>query len=162
MPEHHALFGHLPIMQKRMKSFPKKCIASVSLSDIAKDFPNGVFYLDFAPFDKPTVIVTSANTASQVQKLTQLSKTDLVVTVMNRMCGGTNLFTMSGHVGKLWRNTFSKGFSVAYVQTLAPVIAREVQVFATIIGREAKRGEPVRLVEPVTRLTVDIIASIGM
>jgi hypothetical protein len=149
-------------MQKRMKNFPRNCVASATLGDIAKDFPNGVFYLDFAPFDKPTIIVTSANTATQVQKLTQLQKTDFVVAVMNRLCGGTNLFTMSGHVGKLWRNTFNKGFSVAYVHTLASVVAREVQVFATIIDREAKRGEPVRLVEPVTRLTVDVITSIGM
>jgi hypothetical protein len=162
MPEHHALLGHLPTMRKSMKKYPRNCVASVTLSDIAKDFPNGVFYLDFAPFDKPTIIVTSPNAATQVQKLTQLQKPDFVVTVFNRLCGGTNLFTMFGHVGKLWRNRFSKGFSIAYVHTLAPVIAREVQIFAAIIDGKAKRGEPLRLIEPVTRLTVDVIASIGM
>jgi cytochrome P450 len=121
-----------------------------------------VFYLDFAPFDKPTIIVTSPDVAAQVQKLTQLDKPDYVAGVVNTICGGQNLFTMSGQVGKLWRNTFNRGFSPAYMQTLAPMIAREVEIFANIIEKKAKSGEVMKLLEPVTKLAIDVITSIGL
>jgi cytochrome P450 len=162
MPEHHALLGHLPVVRNAMDTLPPNCAVDVAISNIAREFPNGVFYLDFAPFDKPNIIVTSPDVANQVQKFTQLSKPDYVAGVVNTICGGENLFTMSGQVGKLWRNTFNRGFSVAYMQTLAPVIAREVEVFANIIEKKAKSGEVVKLLEPVTKLAIDVITSIGL
>jgi cytochrome P450 len=69
---------------------------------------------------------------------------------------------MSGQVGKLWRNTFNRGFSPAYMQTLAPMIAREVEIFANIIEKKAKSGEVMKLLEPVTKLAIDVITSIGL
>ncbi|KAH7387005.1 aflN/ verA/ monooxygenase [Phaeosphaeria sp. MPI-PUGE-AT-0046c] len=162
MPEHHALLGHLPIVNDTINALPPNCAVDVAISNIAREFPTGVFYLDFAPFDKPNIIVTSPDVAAQVQKLTQLGKPDYVAGVVNTICGGRNLFTMSGQVGKLWRNTFNRGFSVAYMQTLAPMIAREVEVFAEIIEKKAKSGEIVKLLEPVTKLAVDVITSVGL
>jgi cytochrome P450 len=162
MPEHHALLGHLPIVREAMDALPQNCAVDVAISNIAREFPDGVFYLDFAPFDKPNIIVTSPDVAAQVQKLTQLSKPDYVAGVVNTICGGQNLFTMPGQVGKVWRNTFNRGFSVAYMQTLAPIIAREVEVFANIIAKKAKSGEVVKLLEPVTKLAIDVITSIGL
>ncbi|OAL02360.1 cytochrome P450 [Phaeosphaeriaceae sp. SRC1lsM3a] len=162
MPEHHALLGHLPVVNDAINALPPNCAVDVAMSNIAQDFPNGVFYLDFAPFDKPNIIVTSPDVAAQVQKLTQLGKPDYVAGVVDTICGGQNLFTMPGQVGKLWRNTFNRGFSVAYMQTLAPMIAREVEIFANIIEKKAKTGGVVKLLEPVTKLAIDVITSVGL
>ena len=162
MPKHDAVWGHLPIVNDAINALPPNCAVDVAISNIARDFPNGVFYLDFAPFDKPNIIVTSPEVASQVQTLTQLKKPDYVAGVLNTVCGGPNLATMTGHVGKLWRSTFERGFSVAYMQTLIPMIAREVEIFAKIVEKKAKSGEVVTLLEPATRLAIDVISRVGL
>lgn len=162
MPKHHALLGHLPIVHEAMSNLPDNCAVDVAMANISKKFPNGIFYLDFAPFDKPNIIVTSPDGASQIQKLTQLNKPDYVAGVVDTICGGRNLFTMSGQMGKLWRNIFHRGFSTAYMQTLAPVIARECEVLYKILDDQANSGKVVKVLEPVTKLAIDVIASIGL
>jgi len=162
MPSHSASFGHLQIMRDTMNSLPAGCAADIAIAAIAKNFQNGAFYLDFMPFDRPSIIVNSVEVAGQVQKLTELNKPDYVASVVDTICGGKNMFTMSGHSAKYWRSIFSRGFSVAYMQTLAPLIAEEVSIFQRIMTEHTKRAEVVMLQDSVTKLTIDIIASIGM
>src|SRR3954466_11989729 len=105
MPEFHPVFGHFIALRECMKMLPRNVTMHVMVRQIAKIFPNGIFYLNLWPFNKTLMIVANPIAAAQVEAAF-LDKPSAMTDTMEIINGGPSLMTMHGDVWKKWRGLF--------------------------------------------------------
>ncbi|PQE17232.1 afln vera monooxygenase protein [Rutstroemia sp. NJR-2017a BVV2] len=159
MPEFHPVFGHFIALRECMKVLPRNVTMHVMVRQIAKRFPNGIFYLNLWPFNKTLMIVANPVAAAQVETAF-LDKPSAMTDTMEIINGGPSLMTMHGDVWKKWRGLFNPGFASGYMTGLAPAIADEVAVLCHMLHEQAKKDEIFQLEEYTLRLTFDVISRV--
>ncbi|KAI9686368.1 MAG: hypothetical protein M1822_003713 [Bathelium mastoideum] len=162
MPKYNALTGHLLLLKERLSRLPADCTINTAFLDIAKDFPNGMFYFDLWPFSKPLLFVNTPSAAMQLQQIL-LDKPEEIDLAFQNLCGGPNLFTMPEKTWRPSRHTFNPGFSASYMLELVPQIATQTRVFCHALRKQAASGGGLMLLENLTlKLTVDVIMAVVM
>ncbi|KAI1418491.1 cytochrome P450 [Hypoxylon sp. FL1857] len=161
MPTYHAIFGHFPAMKQYRQILPRNTTVHVVISQLAKQFQNGIFYLNLWPFSRTIVVVTNPFLASQVEAAF-LDKPVSTCTIMDTINGGPSLMSMRGNKWKKWRGIFNPGFAAGYIIGLAPAIADEVVVFCKLLQDLSRKGEMFELEEYTLRLTFDVITRVTL
>ncbi|RYP91331.1 hypothetical protein DL770_002565 [Monosporascus sp. CRB-9-2] len=133
----------------------------VVVRQMAKQFSNGIFYLNLWPFNNTLMVVANPFTASQVEAAF-LDKPNTMCGTLEIINGGPSLQTMHGITWKKWRALFNPGFAAGYMTSLAPAIADEVAVFCKLLRELAGRGEILQLEEYTLRLTFDVIGRVTL
>lgn len=162
MPKHTAVMGHLSLMRDAILALPPNCAPDIATSNVAKEFKEGLFYLDLMPFERVNLIVTSANAAAQLQRHPELMKPKDVNAVIKTLSGGDNLVNMPEDQWKHWRTIFNRAFSDGSIRELAPMVAGEVEKLCHHLSEQARTGHREKLEDLVGKLTIGIIVSIGM
>lgn len=67
MPRYHPVLGHFLALKEAIEAFPRDATLHVAVSHLARQFANGVFYLDLWPFNETIMIVANPLVASQVE-----------------------------------------------------------------------------------------------
>lgn len=161
MPEFNLAFGHFLALSRVLRRLPPNCQIHEAFSQIARRFPNGLFYVDIWPYAQPLLIVTTPSAALQVQQ-NGLSKPSEVFAPVNKITGGESLLTMVDSTWKTWRNLFNPGFSAGYVLEMVPLIVQEVAVFRQKLQDRAHVSELFQLEEMTIRLALDVIGTVSM
>ena len=161
MPQHHPLFGHLIALKECIQALPRDTVMHVVVRRMAKQFPNGAFYLNLWPFNSPIMVVTSPYMASQVEAAF-LGKPASICATLEIINGGPSLQTMHGATWKEWRSLLNPGFAPSYMTRQASALVDEVMVFCELLQDRAKRGDMFQLEEYTLRLTFDVIARITL
>lgn len=52
MPDYHPVFGHFIALKESIQVLPRNTVMHVVVQHMAKQFPNGIFYLNLWPFNK--------------------------------------------------------------------------------------------------------------
>lgn len=162
MPKHTAVMGHLSLIRDAMLTMPPNCAPDIATSNVAKEFENGVFYLDLMPFERVNLIVTSVTAATQLQKHPELMKPKDVIAVLNTLCGGHNLLSMPESMWKPWRIVFNHAFSDRSMRKLTPMIVKEVEEFCSHLSVQARNGSKGKLEDSIGKLTIGIILSMTL
>ncbi|KAI1779462.1 cytochrome P450 [Hypoxylon cercidicola] len=164
MPKHHPIFGHFAAMRRSARLLPRNSTVHVVISQISKQFPTGIFYLNLWPFSRTILVVTNPFAASQVEAA-YLDKPNGICATMDTINGGPSLMSMRGatwKTWKTWRGIFNPGFAAGYIGGIAPAIADEVAVFCKQLQALAKKGEIFQLEEYTLRLTFDVITRVTL
>ncbi|KAF2464401.1 cytochrome P450 [Lindgomyces ingoldianus] len=161
MPKFHPLFGHFVALKECIQALPRNTTMHVVVRRMAKQFPNGVFYLNLWPFSRTLMVVTNPFMASQVE-VAFLDKPAAMCGTLEIINGGPSLMTMHGSAWKKWRGLFNPGFAAGYMIGLAPAIADEVAVFCKLLRRRASEEKMFQLEEYALRLTFDIIGRVTL
>lgn len=128
---------------------------------MAKQFPNGIFYLNLWPFNSTIMVIANPFMASQVEAAF-LDKPSAICGTLEVINGGPSLMTMHGSTWKKWRGFFNPGFAAGYMIRLARAISDEVAVFCKLVQGLAKKGEMVQLEEYTLRMTFDVISRVTL
>lgn len=161
MPQNHPIFGHFIALKECMQTLPRNTVMHVVVRRIAKQFPNGAFYLNLWPFNNPVIVVTSPFVASQVEDAF-LDKPANICATLEIINGGPSLQTMHGATWREWRSMLNPGFAPGYMTKQASILADEVMAFCELLQDRAKSGVMFQLEEYTLRLTFDIIARITL
>jgi sterigmatocystin biosynthesis cytochrome P450 monooxygenase len=160
-PGHSKLWGHLKFTAAFMNKLAAPS-ANVDLGiavNVMRDFPNGVFYADFWPFSIPILCITTPNAAIQLQQYSTWPRPMDVIKPFDQICAGPSLLTMPEEEWRKWRTMFSPSFAPGYILQLAPMMAREVEVFCELLRERATTGE-VAMVDPMlARLALDVVGA---
>ncbi|KAI1307862.1 cytochrome P450 monooxygenase [Xylaria venustula] len=140
--------GHLIALKEYAQVLPRNATIHVVIQHMAKEFPNGIFYLNLWPFNKTMIVVANPVAAAQVEAAF-LDKPSAMCDTLEVINGGPSLMTMHGDTWKRWRGLLNPGFAAGYMTGLAPAIAQEVA-----------KGEMSQLEEYTLRLTFDVISRI--
>ncbi|KAF2730628.1 cytochrome P450 monooxygenase [Polyplosphaeria fusca] len=162
MPAGHSkIWGHLVHTDKFMKSLaaPDVAVDVGITANIMKDHPNGVFYIDFWPFSLPVVCITSPNAAIQMQNYSTWAKPRDVEVPFDQICAGPNMFTMPESSWKRWRAMFSNSFAPGYILQLAPMMAREIEVFCELVRAKTGTGEVFKVETMFSHLALDVVGA---
>lgn len=161
MPDYHPIFGHFIALKECIQALPRNTTMHVVVSQMAKQFPKGIFYLNLWPFNDTLMVVANPFAASQVEAAF-LDKPDAMCATLEVINGGPSLMTMHGSTWKKWRGLFNPGFAAGYMIGLAPAIADEASVFCKLLQDQAKKGEVFQLEEYTLRLTFDVISRVTL
>jgi cytochrome P450 len=162
MPKYNAAFAHLLVLKKLMDKLPVDCTTNTSFLEIAKQFPNGLFYFDLWPFAPPLLVVNTPSAADQLAEA-PLYKPENINRAANRdLAGGPNLFTMEEKPWKVWRSLFNRGFSAGYMLELVPAIVTETKVFCDTLREHAQRAAMFQLENHTIKLTIDVIGAVAV
>ena len=156
MPTYHPVFGHFIALKECIQALPPNSVMHVVMQLMAKQFPDGVFYIDLWPFTSTLMVVGDPFMASQVETAF-LDKPAAMCSTLEVINGGPSLMTMHGPTWKKWRGLFNQGFAPGYIIGLAPAMAEEVAVFCGLLGQRARQDQVFQLEEYTLRLTFDII-----
>ncbi|KAI1762566.1 P450 monooxygenase AflN [Hypoxylon sp. FL1150] len=66
MPRYHPISGHMVAMKQSARLLPRKTTVHVIISQILKQFPTGIFYLNLWPFSRTILVVTNPFAAFQL------------------------------------------------------------------------------------------------
>lgn len=157
MPSYHPVFGHFIALKECIQALPRNAVMHVVVQFMARQFPDGIFYLDLWPFSSTLMVVADPFVASQVETAF-LDKPTAMCSTLEVINGGPSLMTMHGAEWKKWRGLFNQGFAPGYIIGLAPAMAEEVAVFCGLLRQRAAEGHVFPLEEYTLRLTFDIIA----
>lgn len=161
MPKYHPIFGHFIALKECIQVLPRNTVMHVVMRQMAKQFPNGIFYLNLWPFSGTIMVVADPFVASQVEAAF-LDKPASICGTLEVINGGPSLMTMHGGTWKKWRGFFNPGFAAGYMIGLAPAIADEVAVFCKLMQGLAGKGEMVKLEEYTLRMTFDVISRVTL
>lgn len=146
-----------------MDALPADVHVNVSTTEISRDFTEtDAFYLDFWPFSRTILVVSSPHAAFQVTQKYNLPKPRLLQDYFLPITGGPNLFTMPEEQWKPWRDIFNPGFSASYILEQVPHIVEEVSVYCEILREHARKRDIFSLDETTLRLTMDIIGAVTL
>ncbi|KAI1363664.1 cytochrome P450 monooxygenase [Xylaria arbuscula] len=159
MPPYHPIAGHLIALKEHAQSLPRNTTIHVVIQRMAKEYPNGILYLNLWPFNKTMIIVASPVAAAQVEAAF-LDKPPEMCNTLEVINGGASLMTMHGDTWKKWRGLLNPGFAAGYMTGLAPAIAEEVAAFCALLTQLSKKGEIFQLEEYTLRLTFDVISRV--
>lgn len=163
MPPHGFLLGHLLQAAAATDALPPGIMTDYAVGNMAKSFPDGVFYLDTWPVSPPILVITTPTAANALQKYSPaLDKPEDIKGPLNKYCAGPTLMTLDEKSWKTWRAIFNPSFSTSYLLQLAPNIAREIAIFQGILSKKMEDGYVFGL-EPLTsRLAVDIMGKVSL
>lgn len=163
MPEFSWIMGHLLVAKPVMDALPADVHVNVSTTEISRGFTKtDAFYLDFWPFSRTILVVSSPDAAMQVTQKHNLPKPVLLHDYFLPITGGPNLFTMPEKQWKPWREIFNPGFSASYILEQVPHIVQEVLVYCEILREHARKGDIFSLDETSLSLTMDIIGAVTL
>ncbi|KAK8006023.1 hypothetical protein PG991_012320 [Apiospora marii] len=166
MPPHSFLFGHIGIVTKLTKKWPRDFHGHYLAAELRDRYPElpPVFYLDLWPTGPATLVITSAAPAGEIsQQQPQLPKYEGIVGFLGPIIGKHALVAMEGQEWKYWRAIFNPGFNAAHLQTLVPGIVENTLTLCEILGEHADEGGVFALFETMSRLTMDMscLATLG-
>ncbi|KAK8093495.1 hypothetical protein PG997_000180 [Apiospora hydei] len=166
MPPHSFLLGHLGLVAKLTKGWPRDFHGHYIAAEIRDRYPElpPVFYLDLWPTGPPLVVMTAAGGAAEIAlREPQLPKYEGVLGFLQPLIGKHGLVTMEGAEWKYWRAIFNPGFNAAHLQTLVPGIVENTMVLCEILSERAEEGGLFSLFETMSRLTMDMscLATLG-
>ncbi|KAF1980383.1 cytochrome P450 [Bimuria novae-zelandiae CBS 107.79] len=163
MPVNHSfLWGHLQNLGEIQRSFPATAGIGYTVTELAKPFTNGLFYIDTWPFSDPMLVVNTPTAANALQKYSSaLLKPDDVNGPLNTLCAGSSMMTMPEDQWKQWRLLFNPSFSITYLTELAPTVANEVSIFCEKLRDIVKKGKRIELEPLASRLTIDVVGRIS-
>ncbi|KAG8163238.1 hypothetical protein KVR01_006535 [Diaporthe batatas] len=156
MPTYHPVFGHFIALKECIQALPRNSTIHLVVQLMARQFPEGIFYLNLWPFNSTLMVVTDPFVASQVENAF-LDKPEAMCSTLEVINGGPSLMTMHGATWKKWRGLFNQGFAPGYITGLAPAMAEEVAVFCDLLRKLAGQDQVFPLEEYTLRLTFDII-----
>ena len=155
--------GHLLVAKPVMDALPSDVHVNVSTAEISRGFTKtDAFYLDFWPFSRTILVISSPDAAMQVTQKHNLPKPVLLHDYFLPITGGPNLFTMVEQQWKPWREIFNPGFSASYILEQVPHIVHEVLVYSEILREHARKGDIFSLDETSLSLTMDMIGAITL
>jgi len=162
MPEFKLIAGHFLTLKKIFAALPSNATIHTKIAKLAKDFPNGIFYVNMWPFLSRTLLVVSTpHMALQVQEA-NLEKPPDLRKPLDTLTGGPSLITMQGNAWKTWRSLFNPGFNTGYMIGVVPSIADEVAVFSKMLRQKATEQKIFQLEDLTLKLTVDVIGSVAL
>lgn len=161
MPKFHPIFGHLIALKECMQVLPGNVAMHVMVRHMAKQFPNGIFYLNLWPFNKTIMVVGNPVAAVQVETAF-LDRPSAITDIMAIINGGPSLMTMHGDTWKKWRGLFNPGFASGYMTGFAPAVADEAAVLCQLLHEQAKKGDMFQLEEYTLRFTFDVISRVTL
>ena len=163
MPKFSWIMGHLLAAKPVMDALPKDAHINVVATELSRAFTKtDAFYLDFWPFSRTMLIVSSPSAAIQVTQKYNLPKPTLLHDYFLPITGGANLFTMPEEQWKPWREIFNPGFSANYILEQLSHIVQEVLVYCDILREHARHGDIFSLDETTLNLTMDIIGAVTL
>ena len=162
MPKHSLLFGHLLAIKPYVDKLPGDAHGFISVGQMARDYPNGLLYLDLWPFFDPLLVCTSTTAAIQATQKTALAakKPVTLYSWFYSIAGGPNLFTMHEDEWRGWRKIFNPGFSQTHLSSLVPNIVKETRAYRDLLKSYAEADIVVRLDEATLWFTMDLIGAI--
>ncbi|KAF2743488.1 sterigmatocystin biosynthesis P450 monooxygenase StcS [Sporormia fimetaria CBS 119925] len=162
-PNHSLLFGHLLYLKSYLDRLPPDAHYQYAVGDIAADHfssTTGAFYLDLWPMTGITLIITSANAATQITQTISkiaLNRPPLLTRFFEPITGGPNMFDMPEQAWRPWRVAFNAAFKAERLWALVPGMVEEVEIYSGLLRERATEGEMMFL-EPMTlRFTIDMI-----
>jgi sterigmatocystin biosynthesis cytochrome P450 monooxygenase len=162
MPKHSRLFGHLLAIKPYVDKLPSDAHGFIAVGQMAREYPDGVFYLDLWPFFEPLMVCTSTTAAIQATQKTVLAtkKPASLHTWFHSITGGPNLFTMDEDEWRAWRKIFNPGFSQTHLVSLVPDIVKETRAYRDVLKSYAEADIMFRLDEATLWFTMDLIGAI--
>ena len=67
MPPYHPIFGHFIALKECIQQLPRDTTMHVIVRHMAKEFPNGIFYLNLWPFNNTIMVVADPSAASKIE-----------------------------------------------------------------------------------------------
>jgi cytochrome P450 len=163
MPEFSWIMGHLLAAKPVMDALPSDVHVNVATTELSRMFTKtDAFYLDFWPFSRTILVISSPLAAMQVTQEHNLPKPVLLHDYFLPITGGANLFTMPEEQWKPWRAIFNPGFSASYILEQVPHIVKEVSVYCEILREHGRKGDIFSLDETTLSLTMDIIGTVTL
>ncbi|KAI9876366.1 MAG: hypothetical protein M1830_006660 [Pleopsidium flavum] len=163
MPEFSWIMGHLLAAKPVMDALPSDAHTNVVTTELSRGFTTtDAFYMDFWPFSRTILAVSSPSAAMQVTQQYNLPKPALLHDYFLPLTGGANLFTMTEAQWKPWRATFNPGFSASCILEKVPHIVEEVAVYCEILREHARKADVFSLDETTLSLTMDIIGTVTL
>ena len=155
--------GHLLAAKPVMDALPADVHVNVAITELSRKFvETDAFYLDFWPFSRTVLVVSSPSTSMQVTQEYNLPKPVLLHDYFLPITGGANLFTMPEEQWKSWRAIFNPGFSTSYILEQVPNLVEEVSVYCEILREHARKQDIFSLDETTLNLTMDIIGTVTL
>ncbi|GAB7362455.1 hypothetical protein MBLNU230_g2777t1 [Neophaeotheca triangularis] len=158
-PGHSWLWGHLKVMgevattQPYMSHPHSLCLLLKEKHSIQTRY----FYVDLWPFADPIFYVFDPDIAAQITVEREARKHKAMQWFMSILAGPEDMVSSDGPVWKKWRSVFNPGFAASHLMTLVPMVVDASVVFTEKMREYAGEGNPFRMEEDATRLTVDII-----
>jgi cytochrome P450 len=115
MLEFTCIVGHLLATKPVIDTLPRDVHVMMLATELCRRFTTDIFVLDFWPFSRIFLVVSSPSTATQVIQKHSLPKPALLHDYFLLITGGPNFFTMFEEQWKPWREIFNPGFSASYI-----------------------------------------------
>lgn len=158
MPEGWSwLFGHLLVLDKKLKKLPHDVNVFMAMEDMVKEHEDTEYFLmDYWPMFQPVLMTFSPEIAAQVSNKHDLPKPADQESSFRPIIGGPSLITMNETQWKFWRLLFNNGFSASHMLSLVPTLVDTVDVFCERLSNYVG-GDILFLDDMAMRLTMDVI-----
>ncbi|KAH8586607.1 cytochrome P450 [Bisporella sp. PMI_857] len=160
---HSWLFGHLLVIAKAFikGKIPPDAHGQLVPIILAKEYPEvmkmGLVYMDVWPISDPMLSVFHPEIIVQfTQEQSQLKHPQLKAAFAD-FSGGTDLVCSDGPEWKQGRKIFNPGFAASNLLSMIPAFIEEVNIFVAKLRDLATKGNIIKLEDPATTLTIDII-----
>lgn len=170
--QHSFLFGHLHIVYRLLKEFPRDLhgnyVPYILMQDWKSLYPEektcpGLFYVDLWPVGPPTIFtVDPAFPTQSLFDLKQLKHHGSILSYLRPLTQNLDVVSATGKPWKTWRTWLSYGFAPKNINTLIPTMLDEVVIFRDKLlshaGKAGTWGQVFQLEHITTNLSFDIIA----
>ncbi|GAB1319198.1 Sterigmatocystin biosynthesis protein [Madurella fahalii] len=161
MIPHSYLLGHLVVIGKIMAKYPRDMFPISVATLVLQQYPHlekyGFILMDSWPFVQPMIYVFDPEISAQFTQIQSLPKSTDLKAEFRPLTQNKDLVTLDGSEWKLWRSIYNPGFSAKNLMSMIPAFLEEIRVFVDRLRAAAKSGEILRIEEPATNLTIDII-----
>jgi len=150
-------FGHLLVLDKKLKVFPSDVNVYMAMHDLVHDHADTeVFLMDYWPMHAPALMISGPDVAHQASVKHNLPKPSDFEQSMAPIVGNTSLITMKDAQWKVWRSLLNPGFGASHMLSLVPSIVDIVEVFCKQLEQKAEKGFFL-LDDMATDLAMDVI-----
>ncbi|KAK4908195.1 hypothetical protein LTR49_022881 [Elasticomyces elasticus] len=108
----------------------------------------------------PMLLIFDPDIAQQITVENNQPKYHGMADFLVHIAGPDDMVASDGELWRKWRTIFNPGFSSSHLMSLVPGIVDDSLVFCDVMRKHADNGNPFRLEETVTRVTVDIIGKV--
>jgi hypothetical protein len=151
-------FGHLLVLDSRLKRLPPDVNVYMAMHDIVQDHADAeVFLMDLWPMYLPMLMIWGPGIAHQASIKYEFPKPSGQESSMRPIIGGPSLLTMNNTQWKMWRSLLNPGFSTSHMLSLVPSIVDTVDIFCQLLERKASKGV-FFLDDMAMNLAMDVIA----
>lgn len=152
MPESSWIMGHLRVAKPIIDTLPNDTHFKVSTTELSRGFTKAdALYLDFWPFSRTILVVSSPYGVMQVTQKHNPPKPLLLHDYLLPITGAPNLFTVQEGKWKSWREVFNPGFSASYILEQVSHIVEEVSIYCEILREHARKGDIFSLDENISK-----------